>query len=83
MDNIIVCKFNPSKMYQMIHVPGGTRRRLPTNRAGEELVKLCYSLGITQVNLTGDREYIRGVIQQAKAEELKTYSMNKINFEVY
>lgn len=46
----------------------------------ETIVNICNEFNCTTCEIKGSSVYVDGLIKQAKAEEFKTYSENKINF---
>ena len=46
----------------------------------ETIVSICNEFNCSSCEIKGSPTYVKGLIKKAKAEEIKTYSENKINF---
>ena len=56
--------------------------RVPIDYLNEIIPAMCYNLNTYEVKLSGNKDYLEGLIENIHANEMMIYSENKINIEV-
>lgn len=83
MGKEIICDINLFTLNQSVTLPDGTLKRIP---GGEALVSYllgaCYDNSINTIHFFGNEEYISGIIEEIKTNEMFCYGINNIKCEV-
>ena len=55
---------------------------IPIEQMENHILNLCEQYEITQVDLTGPKQYIKGIQERVQKAELTKYNNNKININI-
>lgn len=56
--------------------------KIPSDEAAAKLAFLCHKEGIYDLQLSGDKQYLEGFVENLMAEETTQYGLNNIRIEV-
>ena len=78
----IVCYIDSMSLTQKAMSPDGQEHMVPSEVFAESMVGMCTKYNTNKIHLFGNVHFIAGVIDEIRAKEIETYSVNKIEFEV-
>ena len=84
--SLIFCDINLGLLNQVINYSDENETKIIATAPIDNLVDvfpaLCYNLNTYDIKLKGNKEFLSGLVEEIKENEMYTYSTNKINIEV-
>lgn len=84
MDNdFLICHVGLFSLESIIVFPDGKKQTVPTADLGKLLPVTCKMGGFNTVRFAcQNKEYVNGIIDEAKIQECSQYGLTNINYEV-
>ena len=80
----IIGVLRPFSLKQQFYVYDGENKiagaLISNNEIPEELLQLTVEYGITEVNFSGSKPYIKGIVKKIQEAEMKKFNKNTIKF---